>query len=33
MRIHWRHPLVEVLGAAAFFVAWRMVPAGTSPSS
>ncbi|MEC7233103.1 MAG: prepilin peptidase, partial [Planctomycetota bacterium] len=28
MRIHWRYPLVELLGAAAFFVAWRMVPGG-----
>lgn len=28
MAIHWRYPLVELLGAAAFFVAWRMVPSG-----
>ena len=28
MRIHWRYPLVEVLGAAAFFAAWRMLPGG-----
>ncbi len=27
--IHWRYPLVELLGSAAFFAAWRMVsPAG-----
>lgn len=26
MKIHWRYPLVEVLGAAAFFLAWRSVP-------
>lgn len=28
--IHWRYPLVEVLGAAAFWVAWAMLPAGGS---
>ncbi|MEC8512950.1 MAG: prepilin peptidase [Planctomycetota bacterium] len=28
MWIHWRYPLVELLGAAAFYVAWRMVPGG-----
>lgn len=28
MRIHWRYPLVEVLGATAFFLSWRMAPGG-----
>lgn len=27
--IHWRYPLVELLGCAAFFAAWRMAPAGS----
>lgn len=29
-RIHWRYPLVELLGAAAFFACWKMMPAGGS---
>lgn len=28
MKIHWRYPLVEVLGALAFFLSWRMLPTG-----
>lgn len=28
MSIHWRYPMVEILGAAAFYLAWRMAPSG-----
>lgn len=27
--IHWRYPLVEILGCAAFYAAWRMAPSGS----
>lgn len=26
MAIHWRYPLVEILGAIIFFLAWKMMP-------